>query len=94
MSVPAFPPMCYMCDHYQAGIFEADSVSRCPAFPDGIPPEIWGGMFDHTEPLHDEKILFKVKPGEEGQLEKWFESRLEMQLADFDDEVLPTVEEA
>jgi hypothetical protein len=22
----------------------------CPAFPDGIPHEIWGGEFDHSEP--------------------------------------------
>lgn len=51
-------PICNMCEYYKAGAGESDGVSKCVAFPEGIPNEIRDG-FDHREPLGNENTLFE-----------------------------------
>lgn len=57
---------CYSCEHHW-------SSDRCAAFPDGIPDEIFTGMFDHKHPYPNAKkptdngirflhILREIKP--------------------------------
>lgn len=48
-----FSPVCTWCAHYQG-------ARTCAAFPDGIPPEIFLGENDHTQPYEgDHGILFE-----------------------------------
>lgn len=43
------PTLCIACVHYRQGPQAAtdDGVNCCTAYPDGIPPEISSGRFDH-----------------------------------------------
>lgn len=40
-------PYCLGCKHADRSLTDAP---RCTAYPDGIPPEIWGGDVDHRMP--------------------------------------------
>lgn len=92
MSVPAIPSLCQLCTRYQPGGLEDDGVSKCAAFPNGIPPEILKEAWDHREPLGDEKILFEQVPGKEEAVEKWEQIRQMSDEADFAHEVGPELE--
>lgn len=48
--------ICHECAHLESWIDNEDSVSRCPAFPEGIPDEVWDGVeFLHIERHPDQK---------------------------------------
>lgn len=50
-----FSPVCARCRHY-----DWSTIRACSAFPDGIPPEIFLGENDHTQPYEgDHGILFE-----------------------------------
>lgn len=46
-SVAVASPTCFYCVHHSDMEI---SERKCPAFPDGIPLEIWNGQNDHTSP--------------------------------------------
>lgn len=79
MSVPIFPPLCMLCDLWQAGIDDPDQIQRCKAFPDGIPTEIWDELYDHRKPLADEQFTFEPRGDvEPSQVEAWVRLREEV----------------
>lgn len=45
----AVSPVCEFCQHYSR-----DRWKTCPAFPDGIPGEIWRGDNPHKKPHPDQ----------------------------------------
>ena len=52
-------PYCLGCAH----LFP-DGYDLCKAFPRGIPPDIWDGIFDHRQPWPgDTGIVFAAIPG-------------------------------
>jgi hypothetical protein len=52
--------ICTLCVHLDA----ESGLSRCSAFPDGIPDEILSGSKSHVKPYDgDGGILFEPKPG-------------------------------
>lgn len=60
---------CSCCKHYQGGAKAHGLPGRCPAFPDGIPEDIYLSLVDHRRAylLGDNGIQFeqkKVRPGQ------------------------------
>jgi hypothetical protein len=73
------PPICIYCRHFN----EADW--SCPAFPNGIPPEIIDGGNDHARPLGKEYPTFEKAEGvTDEQLETWQEMSLEQEKVELD----------
>lgn len=72
------PTLCWSCRRLDRSVTAPGSptpiVSRCEAYPDGIPPEIARGG-DHREPRGDEvdSLVFAQASGEvaRGDLEMW-----------------------
>jgi hypothetical protein len=60
---PLNRPICDICEYYVSGINENNDRGKpvCRPFPEGIPPEIINGGFDHRKPLGDETIMFKPR---------------------------------
>jgi len=63
----------------------------CSAFPEGVPSEISGGLYDHREPLGDETELWEFNDEEE----KFSKSNLENyeQLKKYQDKTNPNAKE-
>lgn len=67
-------PLCYLCEHYEGGLND-EGVTRCTAFPEGIPTEILDGLADHRIPLGGETVVFKPRSGVTPEMvEKWAEA--------------------
>jgi len=47
--------LCTKCKHYESSLDTADGADRCPAFPDGIPPEYLSGAELHIEAVEGQK---------------------------------------
>ena len=68
----AGPPFCWPCRHYRSAMVSHGPIpgmhpldNTCAAFPEGIPPEILGGGFDHREPHpHDNGVRFEMRTDE------------------------------
>lgn len=59
LDMPALSSVCGRCRHYD--LF-TDKPMTCPAFPDGIPKDIWMGKNDHTHPVDgDHGIRFESR---------------------------------
>lgn len=85
MTVPAIPPLCYMCEYYVPGMDPENRMNRpvCRAFPDGIPDEIMNGGYDHRQPLFDENILFKLSKNYTAEdLKEWERAALDLEKQD------------
>lgn len=87
------PPICIACSRYKPGISDPDFVSRCAAFPQGIPTEILKDMWDHREPLLDETILFDLRDGAEKLLAEWESARAFDRETEFAAALGPEIEE-
>lgn len=101
---PSPLPICKMCRFYKPGAGEEDGVSKCQAFPDGIPSEIIEQGFDHREQLGDETIVFELDEAftdedlaeweqswlqeEKGEMD-WQEHKADMALGPEEEEFLP-----
>jgi len=88
-------PICVLCRHYRPGLEEDDNVSKCVAFPEGIPPQIMHEGFDHRQPLDDEQVLFQLHPdATEEELEEWSAATLKLTENLVDENLGPIEEEA
>jgi len=56
-------PVCFFCAR-----LPVDEERVCPAFPDGIPTQIWYGKYDHKNPFPgDHGLQFKSKTPKEDE---------------------------
>ena len=73
MSYSLVPPICSLCAHYEGGLNDLD-VTRCAAFPVGIPSAILDDLFDHRVPIDSEITTFSARPGVSPEMvEEWAE---------------------
>jgi hypothetical protein len=63
----------------------------CSAFPEGVPSEISGGLYDHREPLGDETELWELDDREEGSAKNLL--RIYEQLKELQDKRNPNAKE-
>jgi hypothetical protein len=62
------PPLCLFCTR----LSYHDGKPICPAFPQGIPDEIWIGGFDHRKAFkEDQGIRFELSAGKDDALKTW-----------------------
>jgi hypothetical protein len=67
-------PICMMCS--RRGWL--GKIAICPAFPKGIPEEIWEGTFDHRQPYpNDGGIRFELAEGKADLLKMWVKRHAE-----------------
>jgi hypothetical protein len=66
------PPICLYCTRLSF----REKQAICPAFPDGIPDEIYLGAFDHRKAFKgDNGIRFELAPGKDDSLKTWVKLR-------------------
>ena len=66
-----FRPLCGSCHWYE--VFTREHC--CKAFPEGIPPEIWGGNVSHEKPIEGDGGYYFVDIGDTEEIERRFKEK-------------------
>lgn len=50
-------PQCWICKHFEVNTLWKYPRPHCPAFPEGIPDDIFYNRYDHREPYPDDNDI-------------------------------------